>query len=165
MKATGSPPATRLGAIRASIPHCQLRSEIIRQKISKEYEPNSVEVSRLTIEAPPGTGLETDETSGFAHTTFLGRERWGTIGLREERASGTQRTTRFDYANGDPDLIFPSTITNSLGQKTTFWPHATLGVARASDDPNGVRTTWHYDALGRLRLAHRSGSPPEYITY
>jgi len=121
--------------------------QTISQEISKTYEPDSVEISKVEVRAPAGIGAETDATSGFAHSTILSREKWGAISLRKESASDTARTTRWGYANGDPDRIFPSTFTNSMGQTTTLWPHATFGLPLAIDDPNGVRTTGNYDVV------------------
>ncbi|MDA9526132.1 hypothetical protein XI06_38815 [Bradyrhizobium sp. CCBAU 11434] len=138
---------------------------MIKQRIIKAYEPNSVEVTAVTIAAPPSAGPETDTSSGFLYSVLFGRTNWGVVNLVEESASGSARTSRRGFASGDPDLIFSSTYTNPLGQMTTVWPHATLGVPFAIDDVNGLRTRWDYDALGRPLLVRRPGGETETFTY
>ncbi|MEO8597282.1 MAG: RHS repeat-associated core domain-containing protein [Candidatus Solibacter sp.] len=139
--------------------------QTIQQRITRVYEPNSVEVSRLTREAPASAATETAGTSGFTRTTIFARSNWGAVTTIEDYASGTARSTRIGFASGDPDVIFPSTFTNPRGHITTVWPHATLGVAFAIDNDNGVRTEWDYDAIGRTTKMRRPGGGEETYLY
>lgn len=67
----------------------------------------------------------------------------------ETPISGAPRVTRTEY-----DAIegaWPAAITNALGQVTRVFYHCGLGVLVGAIDPNGVRTQWRYDNLGRQK--------------
>jgi RHS repeat-associated protein len=67
--------------------------------------------------------------------------------VTETAITGAPRVKRTDY-----DAIegaWPAAITNALGQVTRLAYHCGLGVLVGAIDPNGVKTRWQYDNLGR----------------
>jgi len=61
--------------------------------------------------------------------------------------SGEVRTTGFQYL--DADGVYPSTITNALGQPTRLWRHPGTGWVVETDDPNYQAAITTYDTFGR----------------
>jgi YD repeat-containing protein len=49
------------------------------------------------------------------------------------------------------DAVTIASITNALGQKTSYAYHGGLGLLAQSEDPNKVVTSYQYDGFGRLR--------------
>ena len=64
-------------------------------------------------------------------------------------ANGTAmpaRTTTFGYG---PRCQLPETVTNALGQTSTYQYRYDFGVPTQATDPNGLATAWVYDEYGR----------------
>lgn len=135
----------------------------ITRTLQIEYEPNSVEV-KLAITEPTAV-LETNTTSGFKLTTTFVRNERGTIDSITEAGSGSQRRVTFGFHANDLDRIFPLSLTYALNQTTLIYSHAALGLVAAVDDPNGVRVSYEYDALGRPLTIRPDGASSTTLSY
>jgi RHS repeat-associated protein len=81
-------------------------------------------------------------------------------------ANGNKTTTA--YTMNSVSLVTGTKVTNALSQATTTTVDPERGLTLTSADPNGVITTEHYDALGRITavwLASRTTSTPANYTY
>ena len=140
----------------------------VKQKLlrttSIAYVPNSVEPMLLVVE-PDAVKPELETESGFRLVTFIPRNIDGTVLGLIEIGSGSLRGSVFRYDENDRDRIYPTIHTNVLGQTSTSWSHAALGVVVAQDDPNGVRTEYRYEGSGRVREIRAPGVPPTMVKY
>jgi RHS repeat-associated protein len=127
------------------------------------YDPDPVTglLSRQVIEPDGGAEVHV--------TTELGRDRRGQIvritssaqdPLSSEPTTREQRIT-YDDLGG----VYPTTVTNSLGQTRGQIYHAGLGVVGIEQDPNHVSVVYHYDGFGRLVSEKADGQGAVSVFY
>lgn len=76
-------------------------------------------------------------------------------------ATGESRTTRTGYS---ADGRFPESVTNAAGETTNLTWESDTGLKQSTTDPNGLPTTWHYDAFGRVEETDSPGGVKTAIT-
>ena len=96
-------------------------------------------------------------TAGQARTWTYGWSTKGRMlsvnGPKGLDAQGKDDTSTFTYdATQGKDLL---TVTNGLGQVTSFAGHDANGRPATMTDPNGIITAFTYDALGRTKTINR----------
>jgi YD repeat-containing protein len=72
---------------------------------------------------------------------------------------------RTDSTAYDDQSVHVKATTNALGKTTTVATDPGLGVLLSSTDPNGIVTSFSYDAFGRLRRSDLPGGGGSTITY
>jgi YD repeat-containing protein len=60
-------------------------------------------------------------------------------------------TVTYDPTSG----VYPYVVTNAVGQPSILTYHPGLGVLAQAEDPNGLKTTSHFDGFGRLTRQQR----------
>jgi RHS repeat-associated protein len=101
-----------------------------------------------------GDSTMTEQASGYSGGAFgyqiTGKTAYDSYGrpVTVFDANGNKTTT--SYTMNSVGLTTASTVTNPLGQATTSTDDPERGLVLTSTDANGVLTTEHYDALGRL---------------
>jgi RHS repeat-associated protein len=86
-------------------------------------------------------------------TTALGYDSFGNV--NSQTVTGVGMTARTTGVNWGSTGQFPVSITNALSQTTQKgWDYA-LGVQASETDPNGIATSWQYDAFGRRNRENR----------
>ena len=136
----------------------------LTQTVNLTYEPISTEIQSITAEPNPANS-ESDTVSGFSLTTTFGRDERGSVTSITNEGSGSQRTKTLWFDPNDSDQIFPTTTTDALGHSVTSYPDAVFGEPQAMDDPNGIRTEYQYDVLGRLILLKPPGGAERKYFY
>jgi YD repeat-containing protein len=102
----------------------------------RTYERQSTGlIRRVTLDAVPQTSIPTAE----------------------------RRITTFTYA--DPDEVFPASVTNPMNQRIRSTFHPGLGTLAASDDFNGVLSSWKVDGFGRTVHDETAGGSARSIAY
>jgi RHS repeat-associated protein len=135
------------------------RTQMETKTRSIEYmrDANTGAVTNIYVEPSDMTGGAYDPNQ-YRAIAFDRNSHGQIVKTTESTVSGT-RTTNVTY---DPITgIFPSTVTNSLGQMTSTIYHPGLGVLLQATDPNGLVSTFEYDGLGRPR---KETSPKGDIT-
>lgn len=80
-------------------------------------------------------------------TTTYGYDAFGNVAT--ETVSGVGVPSRTTTVNWGTSGRFPTTVTNALSQTTVNTWNAALAVPSGTTDPNGLTTSWQYDAFGR----------------
>ncbi len=109
------------------------------------YAADSV-ACRITQQVlePNAPALRVTTTYGFDGCGNVSSLR--VVGSTPGGAPMPERTTAFGYGTRCQLL---ESVTNALGQRTTFDYRYELGVATRVTDPNGLATTWVHDEFGR----------------
>jgi RHS repeat-associated protein len=136
----------------------------VTQTVDVTYEPSSVEIKSTTLEQSP-VAPESDTVSGFTLAITYNRDDQGNVVSLTRTGSGSERTVTVSFDANDADRIFFETLTDPLGHQSVSYRHAALGVVVARDDPNGIRTEYEYDALGRLKSRRPAGGTQSTYTY
>jgi RHS repeat-associated protein len=112
----------------------------------------------LTIQpfVPPAT-----QTDTFLDVSY-GRNSKGLVTTTTRTAKAGTRVDTIAYDEQD---VHPVQTTNPLGHVTSLDIDEGLGVPLSVTDANNVRTTFDYDAFGRLRRANQPGGGGETLTY
>lgn len=111
-----------------------IAADASRSGVTKESERN--EFGRPGSVTVPGEGTTTIEYSG------------GRVAAVDSPVSGV--TTLTYGSAGDPNRV-PRTVTDDAGKVTTN--HVVNGLIEWSEDPDGVRTTFTYDLLRRVKTS------------
>jgi RHS repeat-associated protein len=121
--APGQPAMTRTATYAVDSVACRVREQV--------FEPGS---STLKVTA----------TYGFDACGNLNSLR--IVGANPDGTAMVPRTTTFGYG---ARCQLPETVTNALGQRTTYAYRYDFGVPTRATDPNGLSTHWIYDEFGR----------------
>jgi len=109
-----------------------------------EWDGNSCRPVALHVEP---------DSSEWRVTTTYGYDRFGNLATRTVSGAGmSPRTDRIDWGTTG---LRPLRFTNALSQSSSLSWSAASGLPSSATDPNGLRTTWSYDGLGRLALEVR----------
>ncbi|HEU4405315.1 MAG TPA: RHS repeat-associated core domain-containing protein [Polyangiaceae bacterium] len=105
-----------------------------------------------------------DEPAGLAPRTTLDRDIYGNVVYTTVSSAdhSQQRTSCTTY---EPDGAFPHATVNAAGHVSYVKVHPVFGRPWASIDPNGLRSAWAYDQLGRPVRAEHPDRPPSYVQY
>ena len=119
------------------------------------------EVKSVGFTYNPVTGLLESETSNFGSsrqvTISYIRDNYGNVVQKQRHASGVPDTGPTVYTFDSVHRALVAT-TNPLGQKSTQSVSPTSGLPTTTTDPNGITTTYTYDAFGRsFRLETPTG--------
>ncbi len=80
-------------------------------------------------------------------TTTYGYDAFGNVSTQIVAGAGVaSRTTTVNWGTAGR---FPTMVTNALNQTTVNTWNAALAVPSSTTDPNGLTTSWQYDAFGR----------------
>lgn len=99
--------------------------------------------------------------SALEVTTGIGYDGFGNVNSTTVTGFGmSARTSTTSYSNGTYTTgQFQLSTTNALGQTSSAAWNYDLGVPTSSTDPNGISTSWEYDAYGRrTRENHPDGT-------
>ena len=111
--------------------------------------------------------VEPDErysSSSAVHlATAMTYDRYGQVMSVTRTALGQARTDKTSYDQASE--LFPSIMTNALGQATTYTYDPGLGLLDTVTDPNGLTTTLTYDGFGRLRETQAPGGMSIAVHY
>jgi RHS repeat-associated protein len=129
-----------------------------------EYQPGTVDVRKRTTEPTPVVA-ESDSVSGFTLETLVSRDTRGAVTSVRHTGSGQSRETQYEFHPNDADRIFPWLRRNALSQVDYTWSDASWGRVAALDDRNGIRATYDYDTLGRMRARTRPGDADVAMRY
>jgi YD repeat-containing protein len=126
--------------------------------------PDGQSQTRTTQFIPdPYTGAlltEIIEPSGDEATTEIldcGFDAHGVVFACSAQDASYTAGRRFSIQFDPVEDLYPTAVTNGLGQTTRFVYQPALGVLAATQDPNGVVEQWQYDGFGRLKKT----LPPE----
>jgi len=101
---------------------------------------------------PVALHLEPD-SSEWRVSAAYGYDRFGNVATRTVTGAGASpRTDRIDWGTTG---LRPLRLTNALAQSSRLSWSASSGLPASVTDPNGLRTSWSYDGLGRLALEVR----------
>jgi RHS repeat-associated protein len=92
--------------------------------------------------------------------TSIGYDAFGNVDTTTVTGTGmAPRTTSSSYSNGTHTTgQFPLSVTNAYGQTSvTAWNYDS-GLPTSATDPNGIATSWQYDAFGRRIQEYRPDS-------
>lgn len=96
------------------------------------------------------------------------RETYDAYGRQADTYDGSGNKTTIAYTVNSIGLTSGETVTNAKSQSTSIVADPTRGLTLAASDVNGVVTTTHYDALGRVTaiwLDSRPTSAPANNVY
>jgi RHS repeat-associated protein len=98
----------------------------------------------------------------YAYDMF-GNVRLVTVkGLNPDNTPMAPRETEINW---DAYGLFPGSVINALEQTTQFTHNYSYGLPASTTDPNGLITSWQYDAFGRKTSESRPGGVSTSWTY
>ena len=93
----------------------------------------------------------------------LGYDGYGNVA--SESVTGAGMTARVTQTSWGSDGRFPRTVTDPMGQVTALDWYDDSGLAKSSQDPNGLTTSWAYDPHDRRTLETRPDGTSTVWTY
>jgi YD repeat-containing protein len=126
----------------------------IARTASTQWDAAACRVTQTTLE--PGSAT-------LQLTTSYGYDDFGN--LSTETVSGVGVASRTTTVNWGASGRFPQTVTNALNQTTVNTWNAALAVPSSTSDPNGLATSWQYDAFGRRIAELRADQTSSHWTY
>jgi RHS repeat-associated protein len=129
------------------------------------YDDPSFSTSFPQSSAPTaGDSTLTEEASGYSNGAFsyqvTGKTLYDSRGRPTTVYDGNGNKTTTSYTTNSVGLVTATAVTNALGQVTTSTDDPERGLVLTSTDANGIVTTEHYDALGRLTAVWEDSQPP-----
>jgi RHS repeat-associated protein len=121
--APGQAPATRTASFASDSGACRVTQQVL--------EPNTP-----ALKVASSYGFD-----GCGNLSVL-----SVVGALQKGSAMPARTTRFGYGTR---CQLPETVTDALGNTTTYAYRYDFGTPTRSTDPNGAATSWAYDEFGR----------------
>jgi RHS repeat-associated protein len=147
---------------------------LLRRTDETSAIPGQPSVTRTHVYTPnPDTGLLRDETiepdGGPSLRQFRKYDRTArglirhvvTTASEQEKSVTRESWVAYDAEEG----LFPTSATNSLGQRVQSLYHRGLGLPVYAEDPNGVASRTYYDRFGRIRRQEADGVGPVTVSY
>jgi RHS repeat-associated protein len=127
-----------------------------------EYDGAGTYAAAPTLGSISRKQLWDSSTGGYAISSYA-YDAWGNVTRQTDAMGGVTTTTYDPLAH-----LYPTSTCDALGFCTTqTWDNA-LGAITAKTDPNGMTTSYTYDALGRparKTLADGSWTQHEYLSW
>ncbi len=138
------------------------------RRIDYEYQPGTSVVRKVTQEKN-WPSVETPTTSGFTLELTLVRDGYGNVTRESALGSGQVREQNYAFDSYEHAFVVKQWVdplgTGTNLQETFANVDRAFGVAVATDDLNGVRTTAQLDTFGRLRTSSTPGLAAERLSY
>jgi len=127
--------------------------------IHKTYTPNTTDCNYTQVVTQPNTSFQVTEAFGY--------DAFGNIS--SDGITGTAmaaRTTSISWTTSSVTTgQFPMTVTDPTGAQTQYNYNFSFGKKSSVTDPNGIATSWQYDAFGRENQETRPDGTYTVITY
>jgi YD repeat-containing protein len=110
-----------------------------------------------------GERLIEPASPAYAVTQVLSYDSFGN--LNGIATTGLGMSTRSIAINWGTTGQFPASVTNALGQTSFMTFDPVWGLQTSATDPNGISTSWQYDAIGRKVRETRPDATSTVWTY
>ena len=142
--------------------------KLIRRSVAYAAPRQKTKTVDATFSYKPGTRIVSSETRLPNHATLTlttARTFTGAGHVYTERVSGDDVAARTTAFGSYTESRYPSSVTNPLGQRTSFGYDLRYGVPNSITDPDSRVATLEYDAFGRVVRSTATDGTVATITY
>jgi RHS repeat-associated protein len=152
----------RPGRVEETRSHSAYEGDAITRTVQNTWDTIKCRLS-VSVDEPGNAQLEV--TRDYTYDDEAGETDLDFGNLTKLTVTGFGMTPRITRTSYGPTGRFPDSVTDALGQTTTFnWNHL-HGLKSGENDPNNVDVSWSHDEFGRLVQVTREDDTSTTYTY